>query len=375
MVSDGYPIKFSANNTKGEYIALGLKKAGCKVAMLDEFYGTKGVLSAEKGVSDSGLDYLLLPRVDKVLTPFHTLPQIWKYLRERKEKGGKNHIIIGMKFYPLYILVCFMAWLQGYTRSSLFHEWHISFGNKTKRWYSEAWLKDKTFGYLLNCIFPIGHFLKDRTIRFGKPVMLVPVMGKYNRKPKLYKNKHTFTYCCGAGYLIRNRLVLDAFKMLISDKNFSHLVLVLVLIGKPTELETVKRLVMDMGISDNVIIKNQISQAELYDTFDNSIGLIIPLNPDSLQDIARFSQKIAEYVASKRPIITSNVGEIPYYFKDNESAKIVPFNIEGYFHGMKKLAENPILADEIGTGGYEVGCEKFDYEKVGEEMKTFIESL
>ena len=49
MVSDGYPIKFSANNTKGEYIAMGLKKAGCKVAMLDEFYGTKGVMSAEKG--------------------------------------------------------------------------------------------------------------------------------------------------------------------------------------------------------------------------------------------------------------------------------------------------------------------------------------
>lgn len=91
MVSDGYPIKFSANNTKGEYIALGLKKAGCKVAMLDEFYGTKGVLSAEKGVSDSGLDYLLLPRVGKVLSPFYTLPQIWKYLRERKEKVVKPY--------------------------------------------------------------------------------------------------------------------------------------------------------------------------------------------------------------------------------------------------------------------------------------------
>lgn len=268
-----------------------------------------------------------------------------------------------------------MAWLQGYTRSSLFHEWHISFGNKTKKWYSEAWLKDKTFGYLLNGIFPIGHFLKDRTIRFGKPVMLVPVMGEYNRKPKSYNNKKSFTYCCGAAYLLRNRLVLDAFKMLISDKKFSHITLVLVLIGKSNELDDVHNLAIDMGISDNMIIKNQISQAELYDTFDSSIGLIIPLNPDNLQDIARFSQKIAEYVASKRPIITSNVGEIPYYFKDNESAKIVPFSVEGYFSGMKTLAENHILADEIGAGGYVVGCEKFDYEKVGKKMKTFIESL
>ena len=42
---------------------------------------------------------------------------------------------------------------------------------------------------------------------------------------------------------------------------------------------------------------------------------------------------------------------------------------------MKTLAENHNLADEIGAGGYNVGCEKFDYEKVGKEMKTFIECL
>lgn len=375
MVSDGYPIKFSANNTKGEYIAMGLKKVGCKVAMLDEYYGTKGVLFAEKGVSDRGIEYLLLPRKGRVMAPLYTLPKIWNYLRERKERGGKNHIIIGMKFYPLYIGVCFMAWMQGYTRSSLFHEWHISFGNITKRWFSESWLKDKTFGYLLNGIFPIGHYLKNQAIRFRKPMMLVPVMGGYDRIPRVYKKLKIFTYCCSAAYLLRNRLVLDAFKLLISEKELSYISLVLVLIGRPDELDAVNRLTVDMGISDNIIMKNQISQEELYNTFDSSIGLIIPLNPDNLQDIARFSQKIAEYVASKRPIITSNVGEIPYYFKDNESAKIVPFCVDGYFQGMKLLAENHVLADKIGNGGYNVGCQYFDYMEVGKKMKNFIESL
>ena len=42
---------------------------------------------------------------------------------------------------------------------------------------------------------------------------------------------------------------------------------------------------------------------------------------------------------------------------------------------MKTLAENHILADKIGTGGYEVGCEKFDYKKVGKEIRMFIENL
>lgn len=375
MVSDGYPIKFSANNTKGEFIALGLKKAGCKVSMLDEFYGTKDVLVAKEGISEKGIEYLLLPRLGRFKAPFHTLPKIWKYLRARKKENEKNHIIIGMKYYPLYIIVCLMAWLCGYTRSSLFHEWHISFGKRKRSVLSEAWLKDKTFGYWLNGIFPIGHFLKEKSLKFGKPLMLLPVMGEYDRHPKICKNRDSFTYCCGAAYLLRNRLVLNAFKLLVSDIKYSHIKLILVLIGNQTELESVGKLIDDMEMTDHIIIKNQISQSELYDAFDSSIGLIIPLNPENLQDIARFSQKIAEYVASKRPIITSNVGEIPYYFKDNESAKIVPFSEKGYFQGMKSLVENPVLADEIGNGGYMVGCQYFDCEKVGKEMKLFIENL
>lgn len=375
MVSDGYPLKFSANNSKGEYIARGLKIAGCNVAMLDEFYGTKGVKKTMDGISEKGIDYLLLPRIGRLSTPFHTIPAIWSYLKKRKEKKGKNHIIIGMKFYPLYIIICLMAWFLGYTRSSLYHEWHVSLVKSKIKIFSEAWFKDITFGYFLNGIFPIGHFLENKAKKFNKPLMIVPVLAEYKRMPFSGKKRDGFAYCCGAAYLMRNRLILDSFKKLILSEGMSDLKLVLILIGKESELKDVANLINSLNLSNNVIMKSQISQSELAKIYDNAIGLIVPLDPHNVQDIARFSQKIAEYVASKRPIITSNVGEIPYYFKDNESAKIVPYNSEGYFQGMKALAEDSSLAYKIGLGGYDVGCQFFDYIKVGQHMKEFIEQL
>lgn len=375
MVSDGYPIKFSANNTKGEFIAMGLKEAGCRVAMLDEIYGTKGLTECKIGISDSGIDYLLMPRIGRLTAPLHTIPMIWKYLCNRKVKGGQNHIIIGMKKYPLYIIICFMACLQGYSRSSLFHEWHIQMGYKKARMFSEPWWKDMTFGYLLNCIFPIGHFLEEKAKMFKKPMMTVPVMGGYERKPFIPEFRNTFTYCCGAGYLLHNTLVLDAFRKLIVEDSLRDLKLLLVLVGNAEDIKSVRKMIEMYHLNGHVIIKSQLSQADLYRSFDESIGLLIPLDPDSLQDVARFSQKIAEYVASKRPIITSDVGEIPYYFKDKESAVIVPFSVEGYYEGMKMLADDPAIADKIGEEGYEIGCQFFDYKAVGNKMKELLESL
>ena len=71
-------------------------------------------------------------------------------------------------------------------------------------------------------------------------------------------------------------------------------------------------------IEDFVIFIQQIPYVELIEIYESSLGLLIPLDPNSLADIARFSQKIAEYLSSSRPVITNNVGEIPYYFTDRK---------------------------------------------------------
>lgn len=372
MVSDGYPFKFTANNSKGEFIALGLKECNCSVTMIDTMHGSKGFSSIKKGISSKGIPYIIFPRIGKYSSFLHNIPNVWSTLKMLKNKNDNNHLLLGMMDYPLFIIVAIMAMMLGYKRSTLFHEWHIGINHSNIFWKVEAYLKDKTFGYFLNAIFPIGHFLQEKALKFKKPMILVPVLAKFDRKVKNISHDH-FTYCGHAAYLLRNSIVIDAFESVV--KKYHNAKLVLVLVGTESQKIEVQKLLEKKCIENSVQIKSNISQDELYSIYDSSIGLLIPLDPNNIQDKARFSQKIAEYVASHRPIITSNVGEIPYYFTNNESAIIVPFTAEGYEEGMLSLINDMCKGNIIGENGYHIGLCYFDYIKEGKRIKNFILNL
>lgn len=357
ITSEGYPFQFSANNSKTEFIARGLKENGCKVTIVDTALGTKGLSKVQVGISPKGIHYYLLPRKGKFSTIFRNLPRLWKILKkERQEKD--NYAILGMTLYPAFVLTAILCAIQGYKRTALFHEWHIGCKQPNVIYKMEAWLKDKTFGYFLNGIFPISHFLLEKGKRFHKPQMILPIMGSYDRKLHPYTDGCNFTYCGHANYLIRNHLLLDAFKIVIAK--YPKAKLTLVLFGNKKQMQEVNQLIQENRIP-SIEIKNQIPEEDLYKLYDTSLGLLIPLEPNNLQDKARFSQKIAEYIGSQRPIITNNVGEIPYYFMNEKSALIVNYTSEAFAEGMIKLIQDPYLADKIGNEGYNIGIQHFEY--------------
>lgn len=369
MVSDRYPHKFTANNIKAELVAMGLQEAGCKVAMLDGLWGSKGYSKPEYGTSEKGIDYCILPRIGKYSAFIHNIPIIWRYLKERRDEDG-NHLCMSLTIYPFFFIIWGIAVLLGYKRSNLFHEWDPSCYKKYSiRWF-EAEVRGYTFGWFLNYIFPISHALSKKCAFFRRQIFTIPVLASFDRNVKLCEHKDCFTFCGNAGYLVRNSLILDAFLKVRSQNR--DVKLNLVLFGLESSMSAVKKIVKTMGLEDCVCVFSQIPQQELYDIYDSSIGLLIPLNPDNLQDHARFSQKIAEYVASKRPIITSKVGEIPYYFENEKNAMIVEYSEEAYADAMLKLLNDPSLSDRIGEGGYNVGIRHFDYKKCGRELANII---
>ncbi len=371
ITSEGYPFQFSANNSKTEFIARGLKENGCKITIVDTALGTKGLSNGQAGISQKGIHYYLLPRKGKLSTIFRNLPRLWKILKKEKQEKD-NYVILGMTLYPAFVLTAILCTIQGYKRTALFHEWHIGCKQPNIMYKMEAWLKDKTFGYFLNGIFPISHFLLEKGKRFRKPQMILPVMGSYDRKVHPYVNEYNFTYCGHANYLLRNHLLLDAFKMVIDQ--YPKAKLTLVLFGNEKQMREVSQFIQETK-TPSIEIKNQIPEEKLYRLYDTSLGLLIPLNPSSLQDKARFSQKIAEYIGSKRPIITNNIGEISYYFVNKKSALIVDYTSEAFAEGMASLIENPMKADLIGINGIEVGKTYFDYRVLGKKIIEFMHNL
>lgn len=372
ITSIGYPIKLSANTIKTELVAMGLKDAGCKVTIMDYPRGTSGINEVTEGTSDNGLKYILLPNQGMIKSLFSNLRTIKKILQDKKD-DKENFVVIGVVYYHMFVILNFLCMLLGYKRVSLFHEWTQSFTGLSFIKKIEAFLNDYTFGYLLNGIFPISRFLEKKSKKFRKPTYIIPVLSTYKRTTATCADKKHFAYCASIPYLIRNQILLQSFS-LVHDK-FPDIELELILNGNEKDFKKIDEILTEYNIKDITKIKTKIPQSELYEIYDTSIGLIIPLDPQSLQDESRFSQKIAEYVESKRPIITSNVGEVPYYFKHNESAMIANYTAEDYAKCMIELIENPQKADTIGINGYNIGKTQFNYAIHGENIKNFLKNL
>lgn len=373
IASEGYPFKFSANNAKCEFIARGLQDKGCKVTIMDNPFGTKGNYTLQTGVSNTNIPYYIFPRKGKYSVLFKNIPLLWKALKKEKDIEKNNFVIIGLELYPAFLILIVITHLLGYKRLALYHEWDIGYPYKSILLRIEAWVKDQTFGYLLNGILPISHFLQEKSLKFRKPIFILPILSIYNRRIKQSSKKNHFTFCGHVEYLMRNNIILKAFKT-IHNTN-PEIKLVLILVGTPSLFQKFNQILNDLNIAEAVIIKNQIGQKELYDIYDESIGLLIPLDPNNIRDQARFSQKIAEYVGSKRPIITNSVGEIPYYFIHNESAVIIDYTELAFTEAMLYLIEHPTIADKIGLGGFNVGIKNFEYASNGQNLIDFINTI
>lgn len=251
----------------------------------------------------------------------------------------------------------------------LFHEYHSSL--ETHIWHKlKGYLFDKTFGYICNAILPISEYLKEKSIKFNKPIFKVPILYQYNydfTKPVVTNNN--FTYCGHIGYRRVINIIIQSFINL----NFNDSELNLILYGSDDEIKTLQNELIEFK---NIKIIQNLSNQELQNIYKKSKALLIPLDEKNKQDKARFSQKIAEYLAAGRPIITVKTGEIPYYFKDMENAFICDsLSTENIMQKMKFCLEHNNICDLIGYQGYLLGKKEFESSKCIEELYYFLQKI
>lgn len=371
-VSSDYPKRFNAGNTKMEFMAMGLQKTGCQVLTINNRQSiTEGTLY-EQGVSSSGIVYVTFSF--KKFGVFRNYKKTRKLLREFKQDGD-NFVVISAAKSHYTLLDLLAAKQEGYKTLFLLHEWRTALRLPSFAHKVDAYIKDYLLIKLFDAYLPISHFLLEKCPK-KKKKYIVPVLAEYYENHENHENskvKPIFSYCCDVFYILRHSMILDAFDSLVKSHPESQLLLVLS--GNDNEIERFKSSILSRNATSNIIVKTKLPYDELMMLYKQSAGLIIPLNPESTGDIARFSQKIAEYVSTRRPIITNNVGEIPYYFNTRESAYIVDYSAEGLCAAMGQILDNPSEADKIGNAGYEVGLRRFDYNKVMQQVVEWSKQI
>lgn len=369
--TENYPVAFSANNTKIEYISRGLMELGHETSIIGRINGKKGYTSDVCMLSPFGAKCILFHQGNnKIVTVLRNIRSQLSLLRKLKNMNSDNILVLDTGYVLTFLLYVIFGKCIGYNILHIITEWpNLSERRFLNRWNDRIYLT--IFGRFCDGLLPISDMLASHIVHFGKPILKVPILAEYNQFTIENDKLSIFTYCANAGYFRIISFVLDAVSIVKIKE--PDIVLKMVLYGTEDKIEKVKQYIKKLGLENNVIIRQRVSQAELLEIYQKSIGLLIPLDPASIQDQNRFSQKIAEYLSSGTPIITSPVGEVVFYFTDKKNAIFASdFTPEAYAECMLWLLKNRKIGQVIGNEGYILGNMNFNY---GTKAKQIVEFL
>lgn len=132
---------------------------------------------------------------------------------------------------------------------------------------------------------------------------------------------------------------------------------------------------MKRSTRDQVDLLGYLPRDELLKQYQRSWALLIPLFQDN-RSKARFPTKIGEYLVSSRPIITTEVGEIPSFFHDGVNAYVCePDNPVVFGFKIIEALIDPEQAKIVGQQGVITSQKCFDYRLYSKDIYDFFFSL
>ena len=370
--TDNYPHKFTANNSKVRIVIDGLVAAGAKCHMVNRIYGSKqsSIANVTQEYVD-GIDVWSLPRFTKnklgLISNFINHVKIVKSL---KRKGENNILVMGGPIFPFFLFFALVYRMIGFRTAVMITEWARDFEDASMLKKIDYFFYDTFFGFFVSMIFPISEFLIEKCKKFNKPLFKVPILSPMPETIEPKNEEKYFLLCSTLGYKENILTIINSFELFCQRNVCSDYRLKLILSGPDAQMAEVKQYISKKGLS--IDIYSQIPYNQLLELYKNANALLIPLK-NSLRDRARFSQKIAEYISTGRPIVTNAVGDISFYFKNLENAYIADdYSPEAYASIMFRVAESPKEAEKIGEKGYLTGKREFDNQIVCREMVKFL---
>ncbi len=240
----------------------------------------------------------------------------------------------------------------------------------------KAWIESR----LCDGIFCISHYLVDYYKSIGiKPhkLFLVPSTVDPERFMRTGEKPLPFPYIGYFGGLTFERdnvdLLIQSFSMI--SKNYPGLHLVLGGFCSDSEKKQIEAMINELQLSDKIRLLKYLSREEIVNYILHSEVLVM-VRKDDMKAHASFPSKLTEYLASGRPVISVNVGEIPDYMIDGTNTFLVePGNREELADKLDYVLTNYDLAMEVARKGNELAYSVFNYNYQGKRMIGFIRSL
>ena len=381
----GISYSFNALNTKCYYMAKILKSYGLNVTILSSIYYHPEPFGKKVG-RYKGIKYYLpsvYPKAASIIKQaYYKLAHTWRvtcFLIYLKHKWGKIHFIFDDNSTPFPFLLL-LKWLGVIDLIFNLEEWPLAHNISYKRkMYSHFF----TVCALKNCkkIVCVSSYLIAQAIKYNKKsrVFKLPALTEFNElncdTSINADGKHEMTrflYCGHVGYSEVIDTIIDAFENICRLRKNVKVELLLILHGNELKLQKISDYVSRLEYP--IKIKSNLSESDLFTEYSQASVLLAPLRL-SVQDQARFPQKIAEYVSLSKPIITTFVGDIGLYFESDKSAIFIDdFSVAELEKKMNYSIDNNEKIVGIGVEGNAVGRKHFNYKKYITKFGDFVTS-
>jgi glycosyltransferase involved in cell wall biosynthesis len=256
-------------------------------------------------------------------------------------------------------------------------EWRLAYRDQTPAQVLDDHLFARALG-LVDGAIVISRFLVDRVAPLlppGAPCLRLPILAE----PSVWRSTTPAVRPTPYAVLCTDfdSYPDDAVSVLRAAAGLSARSLEVLFVGKASEA-TKQRLrdearALPEGVS-LTLQSDYVSAEHLRDLYAGAAALLAPL-PDNDRSRARFPSKLAEYLLSGRPVVSTRVGEVAEFLVDGESAFLAaPGDLAEF-----SLALDRALSSErsaaVGARGREIALEHFDHQRLGPRVVAFLESL
>lgn len=297
-------------------------------------------------------------------------------LKKMKKNNKLDYAILSSN---RYLAILYFVFLSKVFKFKTIFNYVEYYPGQKKEWYQfgkklNDILFDKYGPQHVDAVLPISEFLINNFQKVApqKKYLKIPVLTDIKRYDgiEILNGQKYFIYCGDAAYNEIIKFIIDSFEKLKAPATFLYLVIN----GMEKDMLEVRNYIDNSSCKDKIKIFSKLSDKTLSEYYKNAVALLIPLRP-TLQDKARFPHKIGEYLASGNPVISTNYGEVTYYFRDMENMLIAErYDVNLFSAKMQFIIDNPADAKEIGIRGKNIVLNIFDYRAMGVVMNEFLNS-
>lgn len=146
-------------------------------------------------------------------------------------------------------------------------------------------------------------------------------------------------------------------------------------IEKSPDRDRIEAIITKYSLSNNVIFTGYINEEKLR-MYQMNCAMVIINKYDTIQNRYCFATKLSEYLAMKRPVVATSIGEAMNYLRDGVNAYIVkPHSPQLIADKIIEIFNNPKEAEIIGENGYQLTKKEFNYKYQGKRMIEFFRTL